>query len=125
MPERTQNLMTLRKMAKRDFTDDEGVAQNLFCKKQFDKCFVARPQMIDPYRCVDQNHFCVRLRRGIVRLGALPPSIANRRAASRSTSAFSASRTRADFSLRPVYAWAWVTSSSSSAKVVRICNPSS
>src|ERR1700722_3125538 len=109
-------------MAERDFTDDKRMAQNLFRKKQLDKCFVTRPQVIDPYRCVDQNHFRVRLRRGIARLGALPPSRANRRAASRSTRAFSASRTRADFSFRPVYAWAWVTSSSSSAKVVRICN---
>src|ERR1700693_5230035 len=104
MPERTQNLTTFRQMTKRDFTDNERVAQNLFCKKQFDKCFVARPQMIDPYRCIDQNHFCVRLRRGIARSGALSPSRAKPRAASRSTSAFSASRTRADFSFRPVYA---------------------
>ena len=49
MPERTQNLTTLRQMTKRDFTDDERVTQNLFSKKQFDKCFVGRPQMINPY----------------------------------------------------------------------------
>jgi hypothetical protein len=66
-------------------------------------CRIVHPQVIDPDRSVDQNHFlAARRRRGAESLGSLPPSRAKRRAASRSINAFNASRTSADFAFSPV-----------------------
>ncbi len=90
-------------MTERNFANYEGMDQDLFCIEQLDKSFVAGAQMTDPHRGVDQNHFrAARLRRGATRPGSLPPSRANRRAASLSINALSASRTKADFSFSPV-----------------------
>src|SRR5205823_9498164 len=76
-------------------------------------------EVIDPDRGIDQNQR--GRRRGIGRnCGSVPPSRANRRAASRSISAFSASRTRADFSCTLVNCSALASNSSSIAIVVRI-----
>jgi hypothetical protein len=80
--------------------------------------------VIDPNRRIDQDHAEPGRRRGIgFKSGSVPPRSANRRALSRSISALSASRTSADFSLIPVYAWALATNSSSSASVVRMGLP--
>jgi len=81
-----------------------------------------RTQVVHPHRRIDEDHFCGGRRRGgATRSGSLPPRSIRRRAASRSISALSASRTSADFSLRPVNACASATSSSSRAIVVRTC----
>src|SRR3981189_800349 len=67
----------------------------------------------------------LRHRRGRRRGDALasdcvPPGRASQSAASRSTNAFKASRTSADFSFNPVYSCALANNSSSMAMVVRI-----
>src|SRR5271154_4575203 len=97
------------------------MGQNLSGVEQSDESAVALAQMVDPHRRVGQYHLCTaRLRRGALRSGELPPSRANRRAASRSIKALSASRTSADFSFSPVNSCALANKSSSSANVVRI-----
>src|SRR3982074_3452536 len=77
--------------------------------------------MVDPDGRIDQDHVELDRRRGgALRQRSLPPRRANRRALSRSMRALSASRTRLDFSFKPVKAWALATSSSSRARVVRM-----
>src|SRR5258708_7396424 len=77
--------------------------------------------MIDPDGRIGQDHVELDRRRGgAFRPGSLPPRRANRRALSRSMRALSASRTKLDFSFKPVKARALATSSSSRASVVRI-----
>jgi hypothetical protein len=108
-------------MAQRKFTNYKGMYQDLTSIKQLSESGVAPAQMIDPNRGVDQNHLGgARRRLGATNRGWLPPKRAMRRAASRSMSALSASRTKADFSFTPVKACALFISSSSSAKVVRM-----
>jgi hypothetical protein len=82
---------------------------------------IAGPQMVDPNRGIDQDHPGIgRRRAGACSPGSLPPKRASRRALSRSIKAFNASRTKLDFSVNPVNAWALAISSSSRARVVRI-----
>src|SRR5271157_1734781 len=108
--------------AQSQFADDEGVRQNPTGLEQLGQRRVSGPQVINPYRSIDQDHAPAGRRLGgALRSGSLAPNRASRRALSRSMSALSASRTRLDFSFRPVRAWALATSSSSSASVVRIC----
>jgi hypothetical protein len=115
-----QNELPLPQVPQSQFTDHKGIRQHLPSIEQPNQKLIARPQMVDPYGRVDQNHpRPVRRRGGAVRWGSLPPSFASRRALSRSINALSASRTNADFSLRPVNAWALANNSSSSAMVVR------
>src|SRR6478736_6236119 len=77
--------------------------------------------MVHPDGRIDQDQADLARRRGgAFRSGSLPPRRASLRALSRSMSALSASRTRLDFSFKPVKACALATSSSSSASVVRI-----
>src|SRR5687768_14996696 len=81
----------------------------------------AAAEVLDPNRGVDEDHRGGSRRRGgAFRLGLLPPKSANRRAASRSTSAFSPRLTNSDFSLIPVYSWAAASNSSSRVTVVRM-----
>jgi len=116
-----KNKVALSKIDQRELTNDEGVHQDLSGLKQLHKGMVIRPQMIDPNRGVNQYHFRpIRRRRATARSRSLPPRRASRRAASRSINAFKASRTRTDFSFRPVNSWAFASNSSSSANVVRI-----
>jgi hypothetical protein len=62
-------------------------------------------QMFNPDRCIDQYQVIFGRRRGdAFSLGSLPPSLASRRALSRSIKAISASRTKRDFSFKPVKA---------------------
>jgi len=71
--------------------------------EQRGEALVGGSQMIYPHRCIDEDHPRLIRRRGMgLRSGMLPPSRANRRAASRSIKAFSASRIRAGFSFIPV-----------------------
>src|SRR5262245_62184909 len=85
------------------------------------KLAIARTQMVDPDRRIDQDHGRVaRWRGGAFSLDWVPPSRASRRALSRSIRALSASRTSADLCFTPVKACAFAMSSSSSARVRRI-----
>ena len=86
---------------------------------------IAVAEMVDPDRAVDQDHAASDRRRGATAAsGSEPPRRTRRAALSRSISAFSASRTSDDFSVRPVNACARAISSSSRARVVRIaCLP--
>jgi len=80
---------------------------------------VARPQVVDPDRSVDEDHEGSARRLGTsVSPGSLPPSLARRRALSRWMRARKASRTRALFSLVPVSRCASATNSSSREMVV-------
>src|SRR5260370_24871415 len=116
-----QHGLALTQIAQSEFADDEGVGQNHSGVEPAGKRLVARAKMVDPDGRIDQDHAeADRRRGGASRPGSLPPRRASRRALSRSMRALSASRTRLDFSLRPVKAWALATSSSSSASVVRI-----
>src|SRR5579859_393034 len=84
------------------------------------KLSVTLTKVVDPNRSIDQDHCGGVCRRGVwTSCGSDPPSRASRRALSRWINALRASRTRADFSLRPVNCWALATSSSSNARVVR------
>ena len=119
-----QHYFALMQVAQSKFADNEGVRQNPPRVEQCGERLVARPQMVDPDRRIGQDHAALDRRRGGgVRPGWLPPRRAKRRALSRSMSALSASRTRLDFSFKPVSAAALATSSSSKARVVRICRP--
>ncbi len=81
---------------------------------------VADTKVVDPDRGVDQNHCGSARRRGtVLRSGSVPPSLASRRALSRSIRARNPSRTRALFSVVPVRRCASASRSSSRAKVVR------
>ena len=80
-----------------------------------------RPADDQPGPTYHWDHAIFGARHGdIARSGSLPPRRANRRALSRSINALSASRIKAEFSLRPVKARALATNSSSSATVMRM-----
>src|ERR1700680_1520556 len=95
----------LPQIAEGELAQNIRMPENLAAVEQPTQRVIAGPQMVDPDRSVDQDHLARNRRRGAAaRSGSLPPSRARRRALSRSISALSASRTRADFSRRPVYA---------------------
>jgi hypothetical protein len=111
----------LPKMPERNFPDDERMGQYVARLEQCREYLVAIPQMIHPNGRIDKDQQGFARRRGaIFALGSVPPRCASRRALSRSINAFRASRTRADFSSRPVNARALARSSSSRAIVVRM-----
>src|SRR5471030_2000177 len=88
---------------------------------QMDALAVGGAEMTGRERGVDEDHPSHGRRRGVAsRSGAAPPNRARRRALSRWMSARRASRTIADFSVRPVKAWALARSSSSRVSVVRM-----
>jgi hypothetical protein len=81
--------------------------------------------VVDPGGGIREDRFCLVLRGGgFFNPGIVPPRDAKRRALSRSMRALRASRIKAVFSATPVYSWARLTRSSSSATVVRIKTPS-
>jgi hypothetical protein len=83
--------------------DNKRVDGDVVSFELFVKGGVPFAKVIDPYRRIGKNHFAFGLRRGMEAMpGDAPPSSANLRAASRSIKAFSASRTRALFSTKPV-----------------------
>lgn len=101
--QRAQNQTTLTQIADGKLTDHEGMRQDSFVLKETSEGAVSGAQVIDPDGGVDQDHVDSGRRRGATsKLASLPPKRANRRALSRSINALSASRTKADFSLRPV-----------------------
>ena len=103
--QRVQHDFALTQIAQGKFADDKGVRQDRSRIEQRGEGLVAHPQMLDPDRRIDQDHIEPDRRRGgAFRPDSLPPRRANRRALSRSMSALSASRTRLDFSFKPVKA---------------------
>jgi hypothetical protein len=98
-----ENQTTLPQIAERQFASDERMLEDLPAVEQLTERIGPSAQMIDPDRGVDQDHLGFGRRRGIgFRPASLPPRRASRRALSRSISALSASRTKADFSRNPV-----------------------
>jgi len=86
-----QYLFTVLKIPTRHFADHKGMAQHLLIVKQRDQALVPSPEMIDPYRRINKDHFATPERR--LRTGrncfSLPPSSARRRALSRAINASS------------------------------------
>jgi hypothetical protein len=110
-------------MSDSEFADDEWMDENDTIVEQGAQFRVGFTKMVNPDRGVDKDHRAGGRRRGgAFARGSLPPKRANRRALSRSIRAFKPSRTRPDFSVRPVSACASATSLSSRARVVRIQN---
>jgi len=103
-----QYRLTLLQMAECQFTNHERMRQHLAGFEQARQRAVAGTQVIDPDRGIGFSS------------GSLPPRRARRPALSRSIKARRASRTKADFSFRPVNCWALLTNSSSKASVVRM-----
>ena len=101
-----QYLGSLPQVAQGQFAQDERMGEYLASNQAVCQMRVAVLKMIDPHRRVDQDHASALRRAGTSSCGSEPPSRARRRALSRSIRAFSASRTRADFSFRPVMRWA-------------------
>jgi hypothetical protein len=98
-PHRSEDIVALPEIAKCHFTYNERVHQDLSAIEKLRQFSLTSAQVIDPNRCVDQNHLDAGRRRGTAfSFGSVPASLANRRALSRSISAFNASRTRVDFS---------------------------
>jgi hypothetical protein len=93
-----QNNITLPETAESEFTRHEGMPEDPSAIEEPAERRIASPQVVDPDRCVDQDHsgFGRRLG-GPDSSGSLPPRRASRRALSRSINALSASRTSADF----------------------------
>src|SRR5882724_10675987 len=92
-----QYLLTIAKVPNGDLANHERMHQNPVRGKKQRHSRALTPEMFDPNRGVDEDQR--ERRRGTGRSwGSVPPSRANRRAASRSINALSASRTIADFS---------------------------
>jgi predicted nucleic acid-binding protein len=73
-------------IAEREFADHKRVSEDLASVEERRELLIACVQMLDPDRCIDQDHSGFGRRRGIgLRSGWLPPRRASRRAASRST----------------------------------------
>jgi hypothetical protein len=116
-----QNPAAPAQIPEREFSPQERMPQDHPISEHSHEKGVALAKIIDPDGGVDEDQPGADRRRGIgFRSGSLPPRRASRLALSRSISAFKASRTRLAFSVKPVNAWALATSSSSSARVVRI-----
>jgi hypothetical protein len=119
-PKVAQDCVAMAKISQCELANHKRMDQHLASFEQGRQSGKVAANVLRPHRGIDQDHLdCGRRRRPAVKPGWLPPKRANRRAASRSTSSFSARWTRADFSFTPVYSCALARRSSSSAKVVR------
>ena len=112
--------LALLQATHRQFADNQRVRKNFSPLQQPLECGIVPAKVIDPYRGINQYHRAARRRGATVNSGSLPPSLASRRALSRSISAFNASRSSADRSLIPVKVVAFATRASSKATVVRM-----
>jgi hypothetical protein len=100
-----QDDVALTEIAERELAKNKGVRQHLSGLEELNKRLAPGAEMVYPNRGVDQNHAGLGRRRGgAFNPRSLPPSLANRRALSRSIRALSASLTRPDFSVKPVSA---------------------
>jgi len=93
-----ENLVSALHPTKGKFAGDKRVDQRQPAMRKLVECGIALGKVGDRYRGIRQDQTNRGRRRGGTQdVGSLPPMRASRRAASRSTRAFSASRTRADF----------------------------
>ena len=100
-----QHYLSLTQIAQGEFTNNKRMCQSHSGAEHIRKLLFARAEVVHPNGRINQDHAGVARRRGgASRPGSLAPSRASRRALSRSMSAFNASRTRLDFSRRPVKA---------------------
>ena len=102
------------------------MAEHLSVNEKAGEPMIGHAQVVDPDRCIDQNHADFRatldLRRGLERaFVSEPPNAANRMALSRAMSASKPARTTAVFSRSPLNCVARPSNASSMFKVVRIC----
>lgn len=98
-----QHLRPIGKIPQRQFAQHKRMHQHQPLQQQSLQPRLTPAKMLNPNRAIRQNHARSARRRGTsAKSGSLPPSRASRRAASRCTSAVSASRTSADFSIIPV-----------------------
>jgi hypothetical protein len=109
--------------AHRDLADHIRVRCDFIMFKEFAQRRYSSMQVVQPDGGIDQDQIFDLRRGGSFNPGALPPRRANLRPASRAIKAFSPSRTKADFSVRPVYSLAVSIKSSSNTNVVRIGSP--
>ena len=54
--QRSEDISPRRQMTAGQLTDDEWVAIDLFSEEEFMEADIPRSQVIDPYRCVDEQH---------------------------------------------------------------------
>jgi len=122
-----KNLAPVFETAKRQFTDDAGMGDNLLIVEQARQSGFLSPEMADPNRRIDKNHplrslrFQRRLRGAAEARVSAPPMAASLLAASRRTKASKPIRTREVFSVTPVRRDASAMSLSSIFSVVLIC----
>lgn len=117
-----EGLCTFGQISAGQFTEDHGMNGDVPKFERGGKVRQTAPEMLNPDGGVSEDHLprlaSGRRRAGRVSAGIVAPSAASRRAASRSMSASSPMRTRAVFSVSPVYSPAWMRSASSMFSVV-------
>jgi hypothetical protein len=122
--EEFEDLMPPGKGSASEFTDDERVADHVAGFQPDRQLAVAPPQMVDPDRCIDEDHFEYLqpgLRRGATRaLRSEPPRTASFLAASRAIRASRPMRTSSVFLRTPVRREAVEIALSSMLRVVRM-----
>jgi len=122
--EEFQDLMPPGKGSAGEFTDHEWMAHHVAGFQPDRQLAVTLPQMVDPDRCIDEDHFGFLqpgLRRGATRaLRSEPPSTASFFAASRAISASRPIRTSSVFLRMPVRREAVEIALSSMLRVVRM-----
>jgi len=123
VPPELQQLGSILQIATSQLTNNHRMNANPILPQQIGQSFITLAQKINPHRSIHQNHDLFgtdRRRPATVRFGSEPPKADNRRALSRSISAFKLSRISAVFSFTPHSATAWAYNSSSIFNVVRI-----
>jgi hypothetical protein len=122
--EQFQNQCAIRQASAGNFAHYERVHDYFVAFKQSREPRISPAQMVDPYRCVDENQDLILCRRrgATFRLGWLPPSLASRLALSRSMRALRPSCSNVERSSEPVNLMALAIRLSSRFTVVRIEN---
>jgi len=122
-PQQAQDLSPVTQCPTGQLAYDKGVAEYLLLIEQRPQPLTSFAKMLNPNRCIDQNHAGRLARR--LRIGrspfSVPPSSAKRRALSFDIKASRPRRTREVFSLIPVSLAAWRNKESSMLSVVLIC----
>jgi hypothetical protein len=117
-----QYARAISKVSARDLADDKGVGAHLPAAQKPDELCASETQVLDPNRCIDQDHALAERRLGTGRnFGWLPPSTARRLPDSLAINALRPSCKRAVFSRIPVRRCARSSKAASMFKVVRIC----
>jgi hypothetical protein len=117
-----ESCLAVREIAAGEFTDYERVNYDFAATEMLAEWGLALAKVVNPYRRVGEDHIAAEER--LLGIGSscgwVPPSLASRKALSRSMSAFSPSRSTAERSRPPVSLVALASRSSSSVTVVRI-----